>query len=543
MQWIVEGVGAILERELESGIEELKNVTGAVYCDESLQWVAWYWISKAALEVGALEMAQEAGGEALKLAESLDGESRGVSRRNLGDLAISVGDHDAARVHLEAAAELFAGLGDDHGRAMTWLTRARMEALGGRLVEARQAAVEAQGADPSWQEPGLFLTRQALVAGDAEAAAGFLAPLVERDPPLADVQREMSLVELVRSGRVSVEVMGAFCRLRENPPSGAVVEQLMALVEREPEFLSLREHLAWQLLKMGRDDEARGYFDHLSSLMLDSALQSSVLLGLGCLANRRHRHERIGARLHKAAEAGRPSSEHPAVAVATPPAEEQRNRVKDATSSGLRAISALEEVEAESLDVGEEVEALPEIEAFPDMETLNDGEMLPDLDPSAFAGAQEQVTRQQTAIDREELLSGLEQTSSIPEASLDFTLWAEPDDGDDISPDEVGGASTMRLSNDLLDSLTGQSGGGELGGGGDLAIPRTDSGAIRFDVPSSMPAVRQEEKPSGEGSGDVRGGAKAAFTGDLQLLAVPDLLDFLKNSRRTGTLVVTSEAG
>ena len=34
---------------------------------------------------------------------------------------------------------------------------------------------------------------------------------------------------------------------------------------------------------------------------------------------------------------------------------------------------------------------------------------------------------------------------------LRFTLWAEPDDGDDISPAEVGGALTMRLSNDLLD--------------------------------------------------------------------------------------------
>jgi hypothetical protein len=33
------------------------------------------------------------------------------------------------------------------------------------------------------------------------------------------------------------------------------------------------------------------------------------------------------------------------------------------------------------------------------------------------------------------------------------------------------------------------------------------------------------------------------FTGDLQLFAVPDLLEFLKSSRRTGTLVVTSESG
>ena len=36
---------------------------------------------------------------------------------------------------------------------------------------------------------------------------------------------------------------------------------------------------------------------------------------------------------------------------------------------------------------------------------------------------------------------------------------------------------------------------------------------------------------------------KAVFTGDLQLFAVPDLLDFLESSRRTGTLVITSEEG
>jgi len=35
---------------------------------------------------------------------------------------------------------------------------------------------------------------------------------------------------------------------------------------------------------------------------------------------------------------------------------------------------------------------------------------------------------------------------------------------------------------------------------------------------------------------------KKAFTGDLQLLAFPDLMEFLRGSRRTGTLVLTDEA-
>ncbi len=35
----------------------------------------------------------------------------------------------------------------------------------------------------------------------------------------------------------------------------------------------------------------------------------------------------------------------------------------------------------------------------------------------------------------------------------------------------------------------------------------------------------------------------AVFVGDLQMLAVPDLLDFLQSSRRTGTLIISSKAG
>lgn len=37
--------------------------------------------------------------------------------------------------------------------------------------------------------------------------------------------------------------------------------------------------------------------------------------------------------------------------------------------------------------------------------------------------------------------------------------------------------------------------------------------------------------------------SRVAFAGQLQMLAVPDLLDFLKSSRRTGTLVLTSDGG
>jgi tetratricopeptide (TPR) repeat protein len=54
----------------------------------------------------------------------------------------------------------------------------------------------------------------------------------------------------------------------------------------------------------------------------------------------------------------------------------------------------------------------------------------------------------------------------------------------------------------------------------------------RLPVEPRAPAVRRDNLTP-----------EPTFVGDLQLFAVPDLLDFLQSSRRTGTLVVTSERG
>ena len=69
--------------------------------------------------------------------------------------------------------------------------------------------------------------------------------------------------------------------------------------------------------------------------------------------------------------------------------------------------------------------------------------------------------------------------------------------------------------------------------------------------PDDIESAKSKPKPSLQQQSDATSGkrtterisaAQTAFTGDLQLIAVPDLLTFFKSSRRTGTLVVTSEA-
>jgi hypothetical protein len=69
--------------------------------------------------------------------------------------------------------------------------------------------------------------------------------------------------------------------------------------------------------------------------------------------------------------------------------------------------------------------------------------------------------------------------------------------------------------------------------------PPLPAPALPPPLPGAVEAGRRSRPPTGP----IVAGSKAVFTGDLQLFAVSDLLVFLKSSRRTGTLVITSERG
>lgn len=453
LRCLLDGIGAILDRDNHAGIQQLESLTEAVYSQESLQWVAWIWISKGAADAGELERAVEAARNALELAEQLDARARSTSLCNIGELEALAGEYESAFGHLDQAVESFRELDDAHGIAVAHLTRARMEAEAGESERAIEAARKAREADEYWDAPVVFLARQALIAGDHDWAEVLLVPLLDKTNPSAEAAADMRLVELVRTGRAEANVVAEFCKLRSKPPSEELVERLKGMIGRAPGMLRLREHLAWMLIKLGHDEEAAAHFEELAAQNLDPQLQSSVLLGLGCLASRRHGHRQPGVRLRAAASAG---------------------------TLGTRS-------EPRVTEAGGGLE---------------------------FSIGDQSTESLETAI--EDVLS-----SDSIEIEVD-----EPPPMDGLS--SANGAAGP--------ASAGPSGGRETG----------DSIEISAAAP---PAVASRDEPSPEHEATKRtshGHAevpKAAFTGDLQLLAVPDLLEFLKSSRRTGTLVVTSDAG
>jgi tetratricopeptide (TPR) repeat protein len=388
MRWLVDGIGAVLSQDAQAGIRHLERLTEAVYCDDSLQWVAWHWMSRAAIDTGDLALAKSAAESALGLAQGIDGLARGTALCTIAEAELLRDETDAARAHLTEATAVFDATGDRRGTAMAGLTLARVLHRIGREEEAVVAAREAQASDPDWEEPVVFLVERALMRGELAAAEQALAGFGDLDGAPPELARQQRLVEGVRDGVAPLPTVSAYLRLREQPPREADLPALETLWHECPVFFPLRELLAWNLLKLGKDGAAAEHFEALAGQDLDPEVRASVLLGLGCVASHKAGHRQSAARLHAATAA---SASMPARAAApAPPAGPTR----PATSPG----------------------------------------------------------------------------------------------------------GNVRQSHNK------------------------DTG--------SHPVVTT---PSG--------GPKAVFTGDLQLLAVPDLLEFLKSSRRTGTLVITSERG
>ena len=413
LKWLLDGIGAILARDNSAGIKHLENLTDAVYCNESLQWVAWLWMARAAANAGDLDNAHEAARAAYQLSDQLDAQAVSTSLCRLGEIEQLQANYDASLKHLSAASRIFEKLRDSRGLATAWLGRARAHVGAGRPELAADAATKAADADPDWAQPPIFIARLAVVAGDLDKAGRVLEPMARREPRPAEVERELRLLRLARDGVIEASLLGRYLQLVDQMPSTDLVDELGQLVAQNPRFLQLRELLAWNLAKLGRDDEAGAHFDQLATKELDADLHSSVLLGLGCLANRRNHHRQPGARVRAAAAASFVSAE---VEIITSP-EFEAEAVAEEKEGGFGFDFESSAGELSETAVG----TRPELEAAP------------------------------------------------------------------ASP-----------------------------------TPAPESGELQ-----------QAEEA----------GAKAVFTGDLQLFAVPDLLEFLKSSRRTGTLVVTSEFG
>jgi tetratricopeptide (TPR) repeat protein len=380
-QWLIEGIGAILNQDNLTGIKHLERLTEAVYCNESLQWVAWLWTAKAASAEGDLIKAKIAAEAALALSATIDPLARATSLTTAGGIEFLHGETEKALVHLHEATATFEEASDRRGMAYAYLTMARMLVQLKRNAEGLEAARKAQQADSDWEDPVIYLSQMALLHGSVEEAGEILRPIGEVESKSPEFNRQRRILEALKAKQLPLEIVREYLKLKEQPPNEANVSVMEGLWLSQPTFLPMRELLAWTLLKLAKEEEAAGHFQDLTDQQLDPEIHASVLLGLGCLANRRNEHRQPAARVKAAASA---------------------------------------------------------------------------LPPS-------------------------------------------------LKPVEMGKAPPIK----------------ELG---------TDETVVVDPGTGTYPAI--------PGSGP-----KAVFTGDLQLFAVPDLLDFLKSSRRTGTLVVTSECG
>jgi len=439
MQFLIDGIGAILAQDNDTGIQLLERLTEAVYCNESLQWVAWLWTAKAACDKGDLPRAKKAASAALALAEHLDPIAEGTNLCTVAEIEFLSGSQEQALQHLSRASRVFDEVGDVRGTATAGLLRARM--LGGlqRDDEALAAGRQALAADQDWEDPAVYVSEWLLARERWEEAEAVIQPFAEAEPVAPQIRRQKRLIEVSRLGEIPAPVMRAFLDHKEKVPAEGDLAALRGLSQQCPGFLPLRELLAWNLAKLSHDDEARPLFEALAAEERDPEVRASALLGLGCLANRRFEHRQSSARVRAAASAAT-VPEAPLLHIAT----------------GRQVLS--------DMGSGELVGAL-------------------------FAGLDGEPL--------DKILGGGEQARP-----------GAPDRG-------------------LLDR------GVSAGASAPAEMPT---------MPIERTAVPARAQPAPASAAPITA-PKAVFTGDLQLLAVPDLMEFLKSSRRTGTLVITSSVG
>ena len=303
MQLVIDGIGAILAQDNLAGITHLERLTEAVYCSPSLQWVAWIWTARASADDGNMALAKMALEVALNLAQTIDLQAQGATLCTAGEIEFLFGELDLARKHLTEAAAAFEQIKDRRGTAAASLTLARMLIRLDHEADGLQVARQAQKADPDWDEPMVFLSQQALLKGHLDEAEKVLRPFNETGPRSPDLNRQWRILKDVRERKVSLATVAQYLRLKEQPPTEENLAEIRALWTEHQGFLPLHELMGWNLIKMGHEDEAALHFEALAEQDLDPETQASVLLGLGCLANRRFGHRQSAARVRAAASA------------------------------------------------------------------------------------------------------------------------------------------------------------------------------------------------------------------------------------------------
>jgi hypothetical protein len=495
MRALLDGISSIQSQDNEKGIGRLAAVTEAVYCNDSLRWVAWIWTARAAAADGDVPLARRAAGQALRMSDGIDRQARAVSLTTVSEIDYQAGEALDALERMAEAVAVFEEIEDQRGTVEATLNLARMLVGTDREEDGLKAAYHVHDRYPDLEEPVVFLSQRALQRGLVDEATRLIQPFCQPAPESPEMKLQAYLLDSVRRGALRLEVVAAYLDLRERPPSTEAVLKLEGLVQANPTFPALHELLAWHLARLGRDEEARAHFQALAASPLDRDIQTSALLGLGWLASRRSRKLQPSARVRAAASAGYPTVKPgPAFAPIPAPVAPPPYPAPD---------------EEEDLSVELSIEAEPADESLA-----------------------EYVAKRPTAP----------------------RLTFEP------GPDDMG---VWPVTNALGDSalshpaVPGAAAGAKAAGpvttGEDItaairaaqALHRADESPAPASLPQAAPPLAAQTQPIPPAT-KYRGGGyspKAAFTGSLQMFAVPDLLEFLRSSRRTGTLVITSEAG
>jgi Flp pilus assembly protein TadD len=283
MTAIIQGIGAIQMGDNLAGIKHLEIISEKVFANESLRWVANYWIAYAACGSGENTKARSTAELSLELAEKLDAQAKSKSTFRLAEIEFFEGNFTQALHYLNSARGLANQLGDSCEQARGWLLEAQILASTGRNNDSERAALQAQELNPNYIDSVIFLARQALKENKLWKAEAKLRELYQVEPVPPEVLKEMKVLELIRQGNVPFLVAIEYLNFSEALPSNELISKLENLLATCPDFLYLKETLAWKLLKLGKYEEAAVHFKELVERELDPHLKASVLLGLGAV--------------------------------------------------------------------------------------------------------------------------------------------------------------------------------------------------------------------------------------------------------------------
>ncbi len=276
MQRLLEGIGSIMAGDPMGGARTLSELASQAQPNSSIRWLAHYWSARAALQSGGAEAARDHVRDTLALSRQLDVEARGVSQLLAAELLARGGDQNKALSWLAEARGRFERVADQWGLGQSWLAEARILSTRDEAA-CVAAAVKAREADPTWDEPQVFLASRAVMAGDPATATAALGDIRS---PAAD--RLRMLLEAVAQRRVSLADAGEFLRIHLAPPSGQNLKALEKIANASPRFFQAREALAWLLVKLGRYAPAREVFEWLLKQPLGPSDKALVTLGLSC---------------------------------------------------------------------------------------------------------------------------------------------------------------------------------------------------------------------------------------------------------------------